>query len=70
MLNESITFQGSAQTVCKINICQMNEWMTMAYTDLRRGTVLKIIRLQKDVNTSPDGRLIISLDIWRVWSMS
>lgn len=47
----------------------MNEWIWHALTS-ERCTVLKIIRVQKDVNTSPDGRLIICLGIWGVWSMS
>ena len=69
MLNESMNFQGLAQIVCKINICQMNEWINMEDTDLRGWTALKMIRFWKDINTSPDGRPIICLDIWGVWSI-
>ena len=63
-----MNLQGLAQIVCKINICQMNEWINMEDTDLRGWTALKIIRFWKDISTWPDGRPIICLDIWRVWS--
>ena len=41
----------------------------MEDTDLRGWTALKMIRFWKDINTSPDGRPIICLDIWGVWSI-
>lgn len=44
--------------------------MNLEDTDLRRCTVLKIIRFQKDVNTRPDGRHITCLDIWGAGSTS
>lgn len=44
--------------------------MNMEDIDLRRCTVLKIIRFQKDENTSPDGRHITCLDIWGIGSTS